>query len=406
LYIERDLEKELEKYGKRKEIIAIVGARQCGKTTLLNNFFLKLRNKNKKSITFEDQKILDMFSNNIDLFIETYVNGRDYLFIDEFQYAKNGGKQLKFIYDTCKIKIFITGSSAPDLAVHGLKFLVGRVFIFKLYPLSFSEFLKFKNKKLQEIYLKNDISKELWIMLKKYYEEFLIYGGYPEVILSKTNEEKIKVLENIYNTYFLREIKEILQLPDNFKLAKLIKILALQIGNLTNYSELSSSTEYTNFELLKNLNVLKQTFICIEARPFFTNKKKEIIKAPEFFFLDSGLRNILINNFQKLDERVDRGGLNENFVASEIVKKDYELKYWRTKAKAEVDFILEKNSEVIPIEVKSQLNDKKITRSFRNFLEMYKPQKGFVLSYNLVGKMNVLESMVNFRGIVDVGKII
>ncbi len=406
MYIERDLEKELEKYGKRKEIIAIVGARQCGKTTLLNNFFLKLRNKNKKSITFEDQKILDMFSNNIDLFIETYVNGRDYLFIDEFQYAKNGGKQLKFIYDTCKIKIFITGSSAPDLAVHGLKFLVGRVFIFKLYPLSFSEFLKFKNKKLQEIYLKNDISKELWIMLKKYYEEFLIYGGYPEVILSKTNEEKIKVLENIYNTYFLREIKEILQLPDNFKLAKLIKILALQIGNLTNYSELSSSTEYTNFELLKNLNVLKQTFICIEARPFFTNKKKEIIKAPEFFFLDSGLRNILINNFQKLDERVDRGGLNENFVASEIVKKDYELKYWRTKAKAEVDFILEKNSEVIPIEVKSQLNDKKITRSFRNFLEMYKPQKGFVLSYNLVGKMNVLESMVNFRGIVDVGKII
>lgn len=404
MYIKRDLEKELNKYKNSREIIAIVGTRQCGKTTLLETFFSKL--KNKEIISFENQKLLNMFSNNIDLFIETYVKGRDYLLIDEFQYAKNGGKQLKYIYDTFKIKIFITGSSAPDLAVHGLKFLVGRVFIFNLYPLSFSEFLRYKDEKLHNIYLKKSSSKELLDMLNKYYFEFLIYGGYPRVVISKTNEEKIRVLTNIYNTYFLREIKEILQLSDDFKLTKLIKILALQIGSLTNYSEICSSVGYSHNELLKNLNILNQTFICLSATPFFTNKKKEIIKSPEFFFLDNGFRNIVINNFQKIEDRVDIGSLNENFVASEIIKSNSELKYWRTKFKAEVDFILEKNGEVIPIEVKSQLNQKKITRSFRNFIESYKSKKGYVLSYNLVDKMIINKSHINFIGICEIGKYI
>jgi predicted AAA+ superfamily ATPase len=402
MYIRRDLEKKLEKYKDVREIIAIVGTRQCGKTTLIEHFFSKL--KNKEMISFEDQKTLNLFSTNIDLFIEIHVKGIDYLFIDEFQYAKNGGKQLKYIYDNYDVKIFITGSSAPDLAVHGLKFLVGRVFILNLYPFSFSEFLRYKNEKLHEIYLEKKSSKEFLDMINRYYQEFAIYGGYPRVITSKTIEEKKDVLKNIYNTYFLREVKEILQLSDNFKLAKLIKILALQTGSLTNYSELCSTVEYKNIELLKSLNVLVQTFICIEAKPFFTNKKKEIIKSPEFFFLDNGFRNIVLNNFQALGDRVDTGSLNENFVASELIKGENELKYWRTKFKAEVDFILEKNGETIPIEVKSQLNDKKITRSFRNFLDMYEPKKGFIFSYNLIDSMNIKKTKVDFRGIVEIGK--
>ena len=403
MYIERDLEKKIQKYLKRKEIIAIAGARQCGKTTLVHHVFSKL--KNKEIISFDDQEILNLFSNNIKLFIELYVEGKDYLFIDEFQYAKQGGKQLKYIYDTHKIKIFISGSSSPDLAIHGLKYLVGRVFLFNLYPLSFTEFLRYKNRKLYNIYLKNKVSSSFVNYLKKYYDEFIIYGGYPNVVLAERKEVKIEVLKGIYDTYFLREIREILQLPDNFKLIKLIKLLALQIGNVVNYSELSSSLDMNHFELMKNLNVLNQTFICIEAKPFFTNKKKELIKSPEFFFLDNGFRNLVVKNFNRLDNRSDFGYLHENFVASEIVKKDNELMYWRTKVKAEVDFILEKQGEIIPIEVKSHLKTKKITRSFRNFLESYKPKKGFIFSEDLVDKMKVGKTIVQFNPIFCVSKI-
>lgn len=404
MYIERDLEKKLKKYRSSREIIAVVGARQCGKTTLLHNFLSKFNNK--EILTFEDQEVLEIFSNDIKQFVELYVDGRDYLFIDEFQYAKNGGKQLKYIYDTCKVKIFITGSSAPDLAVHGLKFLVGRVFVFNLYPLSFSEFLRYKDVKLHKLYLKKNNSKELLDMINKYYFEFLIYGGYPRVILSKSKEEKIRVLKNIYDTYFLREIKEILQLSDNFKLSKLIKVLALQVGGLTNYTEIMSSVDLSKNELLKYLDILKQTFICLEASPFFTNKKKEIIKMSEYFFLDNGFRNVVLKNFQEAINRSDIGSLNENFVASEIVKGDAELKFWRTKAKAEVDFVLEKDGKVLPIEVKSGLIAKRVSRSFRNFLESYSSSIGYLLSFSLVGKMNVGTSLIYFKGICEIGKVV
>ena len=115
MYIKRILEEKIRRFLKRKEIIAIIGARQCGKTTLMRHIFDTL--KNAKFITFEDRDILELFIQDIKSFIDLYVTGNSYLFIDEFQYAKQGGKQLKYIYDTCDAKIIISGSSAPDLSV-------------------------------------------------------------------------------------------------------------------------------------------------------------------------------------------------------------------------------------------------------------------------------------------------
>jgi len=214
------------------------------------------------------------------------------------------------------------------------------------------------------------------------------------------------MLKNIYNTYFLKEIKEILQLSEDFKLSKLIKILAIQMGGLINYNELSSATGFDYHDLLKNINILKKTFICIESRPFFTNKKKELVKSPKLFFLDSGFRNYIINNFQNLDERTDVGNLNENFIASELIKKEIELKYWRTKAGAEVDFIIEKEGKIIPLEVKSNLKNSKITRSFRNFLEKYKPKQSFIFSQAYLDKIKFKNASLYFTPLFSVGKIL
>ena len=157
--------------------------------------------------------------------------------------------------------------------------------------------------------------------------------------------------------------------------------------------------------MLNYFNILKQTFICIEAKPFFTNKKKELVKSPEIFFLDNGFRNFVIKNFQDIELRADIGAINENFVASELVKRNIELKYWRTQNKAEVDFVVEKEGEMIPIEVKSNLKESKVTRSFRNFLESYKPKKGFILSKKYVGKIKIGKTIVQFNPVFSVGKI-
>ncbi|MDP2925582.1 MAG: ATP-binding protein [Nanoarchaeota archaeon] len=404
MYIERFLERKIEKYLHRKEIIAIIGARQCGKTTLMEHVFKKL--KNAKFISFEDRDILELFIKDINSFVDLYAKDLNYLFIDEFQYAKDGGKQLKYIYDNYKIKIFISGSSSSELSIQSVKYLVGRIFILNLNPLSFGEYLNYKNKKIYEIQIKDKIlSPPIIKEINKYYKEFAIYGGYPAVVLSSDKEEKEEVLKNIFNTYFLKEIKEILQLPEDFKLSKLIKILSLQIGGLTNYNELSTGSGFDYKELLKYLNVLKKTFICFECLPFFKNKKKELVKTPKIYFLDNGFRNIVIKNFQPLENRTDIGELNENFIASELTKTGIDTKYWRTKAGAEVDFIIEKNGEIIPIEVKSNLTNSKITRSYRNFLDEYKPEKGYVLSMNFFNQIKIGKYPIFFMPIFNIEKI-
>lgn len=403
MYIHRLLERKIKKYINNREIIAIVGARQCGKTTLMRYIFDGIKNKNKNFITFEDRNILELFVKDIEGFIEKHIKGIDFLFIDEFQYAQQGGKQLKFIYDTQKTKIIISGSSAIDLSIQSIKYLVGRILVFQLNPFSFEEYLNFKDNKLCKM---KKLSEPIINEINNYYNKFAIYGGYPRVVISKDSEEKKDVLKNIYNTYFLKEVKEILQLPEDFKLSKLIKILAIQMGGLINYNELSSVTGFGYHDLLKNINILKKTFICIESRPYFTNKKKELVKSPKLFFLDSGLRNFIINNFQGLDERTDQGALNENFIASELIKKETELKYWRTKAGAEVDFIIEKEGKIIPIEVKSNLKNSKITRSYRNFLDVYKPKQGFIFSQSFSNKIKFKDINLNFAPLFSVGEVL
>jgi len=407
MYIHRFLEKKIDKYLDKKEIIAILGARQCGKTTLMKHVFEKIK-KPKKAIfiSFEDREILELFIKDIKEFVDRYIREVDFLFIDEFQYAKQGGKQLKYIYDAYDTKIIISGSSAPDLSIQSIKYLVGRIFVFQLNPFSFDEYLQYKDTKIYNSYLKKDLSEPVIKTINSYYDEFVIYGGYPRVIISKDKGEKEEVLKGIYNTYFLKEIKEILQLQTDFKLSKLIKILALQIGGLANYNELSSTVSMDYHDLLKHLNILKQTFIILESRPFFTNKKKELVKSPKIFFLDNGLRNFIIRNFQKLNDRTDYGNLNENFIASELIKNEIDLKYWRTKVGAEVDFIYERNGKIIPIEVKSNLISPKITRSYRNFLQEYKSKKGFVFSKNYFFKKKFKEATIFFYPLFNIQKAV
>jgi uncharacterized protein len=393
MYIIRQMEEKIHKYLKTKEIIAIIGVRQCGKTTLMKKIFKQLKNAN--FLDFEDREKLELFEDDLDSFIKLYIKYYDYLFIDEFQYARDGGKKLKYIFDTQKIKIFISGSSSSELSIQSIQHLVGRIFLFQLNPFSFKEFLSFKDKQLfDEVYSQKVHSHSLVKKFNQLLNEFLIYGGFPRVVISESDEEKQVVLRNIYDTYFIRELKTIFNLASDFNMSKFMSALALQIGGMLNLRELSSTTGMRYPELMKYLNILHKTFIILESKPFYKNKRTELVKSPKIYYLDNGLRNAVIKNFQKINIRPDAGFLRENFVASELIKNDIELRHWRTKSKAEVDFIMEKNGDVIPLEIKSGLKTSKITKSFRSFIEKYHPQKGFVACENLFTNQKISDTSV------------
>jgi predicted AAA+ superfamily ATPase len=401
MYIPRDLEKTIRKYLDKPEILAVIGPRQCGKTTLIRNIFATVQNA--VFLDFEDRETLALFEADLPAFIALYIKKYRYVFIDEFQYAKSGGKNLKYIYDNYKTKIIITGSSATDLSIQSMKFLVGRIFVFSLYPFSFEEFLEYKDSALHSIMRKGRLSQEIIARILVFFHEFCIFGGYPRVILAETQEEKEIVLKNIYNTYLLKEIKEILQLPEEYKLSRLLHALALQTGNTVQYTELMAITGFSSHDLIKYLNILEKTFVCIRSQPYHTNKRSELIKVPKIFFMDAGFRNVILKNFQEIINRTDKGALYENFVAAEIFKAGFDVKYWRTKAGAEVDFIIESQGEVIPIEVKSTLREPEFSRSFFSFVDKYAPKKKIIVSESFAGikKGVVFQPMFSIRRVLE-----
>lgn len=389
MYIKRKIEYQIQASLKSKEIIAIVGPRQCGKTTLLKHIANGLNDINY--ISFDDLKALQMFNQDIETFVITYIKGKKFLFIDEFQYAKEGGKKLKYIYDSNDIKIFISGSSAIDLTIHAVKYLVGRVFIYNLYQFDFEEFLQFKKpefipllKEQKEIFESGEKSKVTDILHKEFmnlYEEYAIYGGYPKVVLENDKNEKINILKAIFSTYFLREVRDILGLIDDYKMNKLVQSLALQIANLIDYGQIGKISEYTYPTLKKYINFLEKTFVCSFIRPYYMNKTLEIVKNPKVFFFDTGMRNIIIDDFRGFSSRPDGGALLENTVFQELIKSGKNIKYWRTKQKQEVDFIIEGPSRTISaFEVKMDYDSSEM-RNLNLFVEKYPIARKVILYF-------------------------
>jgi len=409
MYIKRKLEKKILDNLDSREYLAIVGPRQAGKTTLIQK--IQTHINNSIYLSFEDQDLLSLFDKDIKLFAKEYACYK-YIFIDEFQYSKNGGKNLKYLYDLHpNFKFIISGSSAIDLTVKALKHLVGRVFIYNLYQLNYAEFLSYKNPELFELYKKAtagiDLSKSKFVLpkisqkamneLSRLLDEFMIWGAYPRVALSSLKEEKIEILKNIYNTYFLRDIRDIAGLIDDYKLVKLIKGLATQTGQLAEYNELGIISGYDYISLKKYLNILEKTFICAPVRPFFKNKRIELVKNPKFYFFDNGLRNYITNNFNSLEKRVDKGAVRENYVFTEFIKRDLAFNFWRTKQKAEVDFIVSSESlKILPIEVKSKIKKQDVSRSFNSFISVYSPVNAVILNNNYIGARKINKTKVFF----------
>ncbi|MGD0996205.1 MAG: ATP-binding protein [Candidatus Bathyarchaeia archaeon] len=396
----RDILLNLTKWIDRREAYAIKGPRQSGKTTILRQLQKSLPEKKAIFLNFEDPDVLDTFEANPKEYIKSYITSQDrhFFLMDEYQYVKNCGKTLKLLYDTFEnAKFIVTGSSSLELCGDMAKFLVGRVFFFELFPFNFHEFLTTKSPRLAIIYReKNTKIKEFLLKgtlpniegaevfhreFTPLLNEFLTFGGYPAVMTAKDAETKRIVLKNIYDTYVSKDVIEFLKVSDPSKYRCIVRTLAALTGKILNYNEVSNTCQSYYKETKKTISMLQETYIAQLIQPFHKNPLTELKKNPKVYFYDIGLRNHILNNFNPLEKRTDAGNLIENHVLLALRNSfpDKTINYWRTTNKAEVDFILHLDNEIVPVEAKYQVFQKpKISRSFRSFIETYKPQKALI----------------------------
>ena len=223
-----------------------------------------------------------------------------------------------------------------------------------------------------------------------------IYGGYPAVLTVTAPYRRNEELEEIYLSYIKKDIVEFLKVGKADVFSHLVMVLASQVGNLVNKSEICSLLGSNAITVSKYMEILEETYITKYLPPFASTKRSEIKSVPKVFFIDNGIRNYAVRQFNQLNHRTDKGALVENLLFSELAK-DYQLTekkeffYWRTKGGAEIDFVLPGKDGIIPVEIKSGPGKAGLlSRSFHSFLEAFSPSAAIYLNRDLfhIEKLN------------------
>ena len=359
----------LSDYLKSGRVLVIYGPRQVGKTTLLKDFLIKSGLKYKLD-SGEDIRIQEIFESSDFSKILDYAKGYDLIAIDEAQKIKNVGQGLKILVDQIpKIKVIATGSSSFELAGQIGEPLTGRKITLTLFPISQLE--------LKKLY--NDFE------LRQKLEEFLVYGGYPEVVSSDDIDEKKRILGEIVGSYLLKDISELDKVKNSKIILDLLRLLAFQIGNEVSLSELGRQLGIDYKTVARYLDILEKTFVLYNLRGFSRNLRKEVTKKSKYYFYDIGIRNAIVSNFNPSSLRDDVGKLWENFIIMERIKKqEYEKIYsnnyfWRTWDGKEIDWVEEREGKLYGYELKWKPKGKK---SPDEWAATYKNSEYIVISQN------------------------
>jgi predicted AAA+ superfamily ATPase len=357
-YIERIIYPDLKAHLSKRQITVITGLRRTGKTTLLKKLMEDFKGANKIYIDLERIDNRDLFSEKNYENIITALSQRGLNFnkktliaIDEVQLLPGIVSVIKYLYDSYSIKFIITGSSSYYIKNLFSESLSGRKRVFELYTLCFSEFLLFKNINYtsSHSFRKSFIPAE-YERLKKHYDEFIRYGGFPEVVISKSIADKKDIVNDILNSYLNIDIKNIADIRDQKNLHQLLKMTAARAGTRLDYSKLSSLTGISRPSVHNYLDLLENTFVITRIAVYSKNRDREIVKAPKIFIEDNGLLNQLAE--------VSSGVQFENAVFNQL--KFYgKLQYYSLKTGKEIDFIVDGNST---IEVKETATVQDMTR--------------------------------------------
>jgi len=336
-----------------------VGPRQVGKTFLLSQIenFLLDKNEQVFTITLEDPVVLSRLNNHPEKvfdFIYRNPNKRLYLLIDEIQYLDNPSNFLKLLYDQHQpwLKIIATGSSAFYIDRKFKDSLAGRKQLFELYTLGFDEFLDFRSGSAE---LSQEISRMRenpdYLSLKFHeienlFIEYLTYGGYPAVVLASDSKSKILILKDLLFSFVKRDLIES-NISDSEKFYHLMLLLSHQSGSLVNVNELAGTLRLSATAVENYLYTLRKCYHIHLIKPFFKNIRKELTKMPKVYFNDLGMRNMLMNQFNPVFQRIDKGELIENYAYIRL-RESYGLDslfFWRTSEGHEVDFVVRETLE-------------------------------------------------------------
>jgi len=349
---------KLGDYIRAGKVLVIYGPRRIGKTTLLKEYLSGYQGKYKldSGDNILTQQVLSSqnFSD-----ITDYVSGYDLIAIDEAQQIPNIGMGLKIIVDqNPKIKVIATGSSSFDLANKIGEPLTGRKTTLTLYPIAQMELLGEKYNKRE---------------LKEKIEDFLVFGSYPEVVLTESKEDKIKILNEIVGSYLFKDILALENIKNPNALIKLLKLIAFQIGKPISVNELATQLGINSRTVEKYLNLLEKTFVIKAVGSFSRNLRKEISKKNKYYFYDNGIRNAIIGQFNDTENRNDIGEIWENFVIIERIKRNsykgnyFNCYFWRTYDGKEIDWIEEGDGKVFAYEIKWKKDNCNFPEDFTAF---------------------------------------
>jgi len=378
--MKRFLYSDIKDHLKHKQITLLMGARQVGKTTLLNQILYDLKKDGELVffLTLEDKDILQPLNDNPkNLFkiIPPLSNRRMFLLIDEIQYLENPSNFLKYHYDMYQntLKFVVTGSSGFYIDHKFKDSLAGRKRIFELSTLSLAEVLHFRERDDLIPYLNTGAAPIIYSdEIRNIFYEYLIYGGYPEVVLERDVKEKALILKELWESYAKKDAVEArLQNLDVY--THILKLIASQIGSLLNINSISTDASVDNKSADEYLWVMRKSFHIHLLRPFFKNISSELRKMPKVFFADLGLRNSLTGNFQPIGLREDKGALLENYIYL-LLRKQFtgeNIRFWRTQKKHEVDFIVQNDDgSSSAYEVKFDRDRFRISK-YQTFLRAY-----------------------------------
>ncbi len=325
-----------------QRVLVLLGSRRVGKTTLLNNF-LQQTSVKYLLVSGDNARVQQILGSHDFSQILPFVEGYQLFAIDEAQQVSGIGRALKIIVDQVSdIQVIATGSSAFDIAQAVGEPLTGRKRTLHLYPLSQMELLHEHNK----------------FELQERLAEYLIYGTYPEVVSTSSREKKREILEEITHSYLFKDIVRVELEKGSKLLLDLLKLLAFQIGSEVSLTELATQLQVNVRTVDRYLYLLEQAFVIIRLGGFSRNLRSEVTQKQKYYFLDNGIRNAVISQFNTLDSRNDIGQLWENFLFIERVKKVAYQKiygnqyFWRTYEQQEIDLVEERDGKLYGYEFK------------------------------------------------------
>jgi predicted AAA+ superfamily ATPase len=337
--INREISNQIMSDFNKGKVIVILGARQVGKTTLLQNLVKDQDNLLMLNCdNYDDRADLE---NKTSTELKNLIGNNKIVIIDEAQRVKNIGLTLKIIADMkLPIQVLVTGSSSLEIASEIYETATGRLYEYHLFPLSLRELSEFHSLREE----------------KRMLESRMVYGLYPEIVNNYSDAKRL--LTNLANNYLYKDLFEFKGIKKPEILHKLIRSLALQLGNEVSYNELAQTLGIDKITVENYINLLEKCFVIFRLSSYSRNVRNEIRKGKKIYFYDNGIRNALISNFAPLELRNDTGALWENLMISERVKhnaynRNYaQLFFWRTQQQQEIDLIEEQGGIITAYEFK------------------------------------------------------